>query len=137
MLWFDARTGIEMIERWDCLQLLAGETIGRLAIIEGGHPLVLPVNYVLHGEEVVFATNEGSKLAASRGGHACFEIDGFDRDRRTGWSVIVRGRLERLSAIERTVLEAADSSPDPWTGHRTDLVHLVPEEMSGRRVRPR
>lgn len=133
---FDSRTGVETIERQECLELLAADEIGRLAIIEGGQPLILPVNYAFDGEQVVFRTGEGSKLNASHGGQACFEIDGFDREQRCGWSVLVRGRLEEVTARDSEALERLRDLADPWLGDRPSLVRLVPWVMSGRRVRP-
>jgi Pyridoxamine 5'-phosphate oxidase len=58
----DARTGIRWIEEPECLRLLAARQVGRLGFVLGGGPEVLPINYVLDGDAVVFATAEGSKL---------------------------------------------------------------------------
>jgi nitroimidazol reductase NimA-like FMN-containing flavoprotein (pyridoxamine 5'-phosphate oxidase superfamily) len=133
----DARTGVEVIDRAECLDLLRQEVIGRIAIVEGTGPLVLPVNYAMHGDRVVFRTGPGSKLAASRGGAACFEIDGFDRATRSGWSVVVRGRLEEVTVLDRQHDEVADLA-DPWLGPdgRPNVLRLVPAVISGRRARP-
>ncbi len=38
------RNGLEVLEREECLRLLAGATIGRLGITIGTLPVVLPVN---------------------------------------------------------------------------------------------
>lgn len=93
------RTGIEIIGRDECLELLSADQIGRLAVLEGGQPLILPINYGLDDESVVFLTSTGAKLDAARRAPACFEIDGFDRATRSGWSVVVRGRLEEVTSV--------------------------------------
>jgi uncharacterized protein len=63
----DARTGLEVIDPDECRRLLAGDEIGRLAVADGGAPTVVPVNYVVDGDAVVFRTAPGTKLAKARG----------------------------------------------------------------------
>jgi nitroimidazol reductase NimA-like FMN-containing flavoprotein (pyridoxamine 5'-phosphate oxidase superfamily) len=133
---FDPRTGVEVIDRRECLELLATDVVGRVAIVEGTGPLVLPVNYALHGADVIFRTGPGSKLAASRGRQACFEIDAFDRSTRTGWSVVVRGRLEEVTSYDRDLPDVADLA-EPWLGvSRPHVIRLASTIISGRRLRP-
>ena len=133
----DGRTGVEVIDRAECLELLREEVVGRISVVEGTGPLVLPVNYAMHGDQVVFRTGPGSKLAASRGGAACFEIDAFDRASRAGWSVVVRGRLEEVTTLDRQH-DAVIDLAEPWLGTdgRPHVLRLVPAVISGRRVRP-
>lgn len=80
----DARTGIERLDREECLALLAGEVVGRLAVVAGGGAEIFPVNYVLDGDTVVFRTDSGTKLHAAGRAQASFEIDRIDREHRTG-----------------------------------------------------
>jgi nitroimidazol reductase NimA-like FMN-containing flavoprotein (pyridoxamine 5'-phosphate oxidase superfamily) len=61
-------------------------------------PVIIPVNYLLDEDTVVFRTDAGSKLhAAIRGAPVAFEVDGVDQDRQVGWSVVVRGRAEEVT----------------------------------------
>lgn len=133
MPWFDRRSGTEVIEHRACLELLAGDNVGRLAIVEAGHPLILPVNYIVDGESILVRTGEGSKLNAAHGGPACFEIDHFDRSKRTGWSVVVRGRLREVGEFDPLPAEL----PDPWIPERQHLLRLDADSITGRRVEPR
>lgn len=134
MALYDSRTGVEVIERRDCLSLLASEQLGRLAILDGGDPLILPVNYAFIEESVVFRTGDGSKLDASRGGSACFEIDGVDADTRSGWSVVVRGHLHEIDAHDQPHLDRYSGQVDPWISEPGHLVELQPWSITGRRV---
>ena len=131
----DARTGIEMMDRDHCLRLLATDEVGRLAVVSGGAPVILPVNYAMDGEAVVLRTAAGTKLDAA-GTPACFEIDAFDRSTRHGWSVVVSGRLEEVDAYaarDLARLQALDVSP--WArGARDHVLRLVPSRITGRRV---
>lgn len=134
MVLYDSRTGVEVIERRECLTLLAEGQLGRLAVLDGGDPLILPVNYALIDESVVFRTGEGTKLAASRGGSACFEIDGSDAESRRGWSVVVRGHLHEIDAHDQPALDLFSGQVDPWIGERSHLVELRSWSITGRRV---
>jgi nitroimidazol reductase NimA-like FMN-containing flavoprotein (pyridoxamine 5'-phosphate oxidase superfamily) len=98
---------------------------------------VLPVNYTMDGEHVVFRTAPGSKLSAVGRAPVCFEIDAFDRGAHTGWSVVVHGRLEEVTdhhPAELGRLRATGLSPWLPVG-RDHWLRIVPERISGRRIR--
>src|SRR6478736_4121550 len=79
---------LKEIDRPACLELLASGQIGRVVYTEAAMPAAHPVNYLLDGEEVVFRTGEGAKLAAaSRGFVVGFQADEIDVEQRSGWSV--------------------------------------------------
>jgi len=131
----DARTGIEMLDRDHCLRLLANDEVGRLAVISGGAPVILPVNYAMDGEAVVVRTAAGTKLDAVAT-PACFEIDAFDRSTRHGWSVVVSGRLEEVDGYaSRDLARLRSLGVSPWAeGERDHFLRLVPSRITGRRV---
>jgi nitroimidazol reductase NimA-like FMN-containing flavoprotein (pyridoxamine 5'-phosphate oxidase superfamily) len=72
----------------ECVDLLAQHSLGRLAFVGkvGVMPLIIPVNYMVDGETLVFRTDPGSKLtAAILGAPVAFEVDGgFDERDHTG-----------------------------------------------------
>jgi len=136
MKYADARTGIEVITRDECYALLREEPIGRLAIVHGGAPHVFPVNYAIDGDDVVFRTDRGSKLDVGPHAPACFEIDRFDSATRSGWDVVVSGRLEEITRFDGERLRRVAALPiDPWAdGERAHWMRLVPRDVTGRRV---
>ena len=76
----------------ECLDRLAAARVGRVAFVSQGDPVILPVNHGMDGENIIFRTATGTKLlAADTEQVVAFEVDGYDADRRTGWSVLVRG----------------------------------------------
>jgi nitroimidazol reductase NimA-like FMN-containing flavoprotein (pyridoxamine 5'-phosphate oxidase superfamily) len=134
MALIDARTGIEVITEDECLRLLSEDEIGRLAVVHGGSPVVFPVNYQLDGRAIVFRTAPGTKLDAGPRSPACFEIDSFDRATKSGWSVVVAGRLEEVSAYD--VKGETQLKVHPWAkGAREHWMRLVPKRITGRFVR--
>ena len=120
----------------ECEQLLADRSIGRIALMAAGEPLILPVLFqYVHGT-IVFRTAPGEKLdAAWQNAAAAFEIDDWDVSNRTGWSVLVRGQTEtvnddaQIAELESLGLEewVPDSQPSTW-------VRIRPVEITGRRI---
>lgn len=128
---------VEELPESTCLQLLASGGVGRIAINADPSPLVVPVNYAARERTVVFTTVEGSKWQAAQAGDAAsFEVDGVDPDRRSGWSVLVRGRLEVVDEHDEddeiaALLQEVDTLP---RGERPHVVRLTAEHVSGRRI---
>ncbi|MET0902582.1 MAG: pyridoxamine 5'-phosphate oxidase family protein [Acidimicrobiales bacterium] len=131
-------THIEMLDRARCLELLRADEIGRLAVVADGGPLILPVNYRVDGESIVFRTDPGLKLDQGLRSHACFEIDCFDRANRSGWSVVVVGRLEEVTHYESKTWGRIHELPvDPWAGGvKEHWIRLIPSRITGRLVPP-
>ena len=122
----------------ECHALLSGHHLGRLAFhdVVGVMPMIIPVNYLLHDERVVFRTDAGSKLlAAVHGAPVAFEVDGADEQQQLGWSVVVRGFLEEVTdPDERDRLSATPLVA--WApGAKAHYVRIVPRLVSGRRIR--
>ena len=116
----------------DCLTLLESTDFGRLCVMQEGYPMAFPVNFRLveFGGEAVLAirTRPGSSLDHI-GEHVSFEIDGVGPGRDSGWSVIVRGRLEPISP-------GADVDSYPMiTSQRDAWRVIVPAKITGRGVR--
>lgn len=135
MPYVDRRSGLEVLERRECLELLASHPVGRVAVVLGSSPLIFPVNYALDGDSIVFRSDEGSKLAGARNGfHMSFEIDGIDDDERRGWSVVVNGvGREVVDATELARMKTLDLHP--WSpGAKGHWIRIRPETMTGRRL---
>jgi nitroimidazol reductase NimA-like FMN-containing flavoprotein (pyridoxamine 5'-phosphate oxidase superfamily) len=133
----DARSSTEIIARDECLDLLRGEVVGRIAVLDHQSPRIFPVNYVLDGDAIVFRSAPGTKVDDGPRGDACFEIDGFDREARTGWSVLVVGLLEEVTKYQSSMWARVQELPiDPWaSGDKPHFLRLRPLHISGRRVR--
>lgn len=131
---FDS-AGLERLSRDECYRLLPTVPIGRIVFTEGALPAIQPVNFVLDGDDVVIRTRIGSKLAAAaRSAVVAFEVDDYDADGMTGWSVVLVGRadpvsdegeLERMRSLRLT----------PWAlGDRPAFIKITPEIVRGRRI---
>ncbi|MCX7619616.1 MAG: pyridoxamine 5'-phosphate oxidase family protein [Acidimicrobiales bacterium] len=132
---FDAN-GLEIIDRSECLRLLATVPIGRIGLSVNALPVVLPVNFVLRDEEIIIRTAPGTKLSAALAkAVVAFEADHFDAMSHTGWSVLVQGTSRVLR--DQAEIEAARRLPlRPWANEATDWFIAVSTELvNGRRVR--
>ena len=133
---WNAHSGLEIIPRPDCLRLLASRAVGRLAFMVGDQPLVLPVNYALQGDVVVFRTGEGTKLDQALRAKVAFEVDDLDEPTRSGWSVVVQGVAHEITdddAWHLTSMRTPDIST--WIPAPTEhWVRIEPTLISGRRL---
>jgi len=119
----------------DCFELLAGQDLGRVAVVDGRGPVVLPVNFVVDRHTVVFRTGEGTKLdAASERMPVAFEVDGTDAATRTGWSVVVRGEAAEITdPAELACLRNLPLRPWPPAA-KSRYVRILPAMVTGRRI---
>lgn len=113
----------------ECRQLLRGHALGRVSWATDDTVQVLPVSYVVAGEQIVFRTASGSLLADLEQPHQVgFEIDDLDPTTLTGWSVLVHGK-SGAGEISDGELAA------PWApGERTVVVAITPSAYSGRAI---
>ena len=126
--------GLEVLPIEECWARIAGEVVGRLAFVQAGEPVVLPVNHAVRGHRIVLRTAHGSILDEALDERpVAFEVDGFDIGAREGWSVLVRGVAHVLDD------DAVDPSLDAWadTIERDVWVEILAEEVTGRRITPR
>ena len=118
------------LDRAECLELAARHKIGRLAVVmRAGSPLVVPVNYVLDGDVVVFRTAPGSKLTALGERPVSLQVDEVDEAHDAGWSVLIQG-----VAVEMT-LPPVGIEIDSWApGDKDHWVRIIPASITGRRI---
>jgi uncharacterized protein len=118
-----------------CMALLEANHFGRVAVVDDRGPVILPVNYLLVDGDVIFRSDEGTKLdAAVDAAPATFEIDGADERTRTGWSVVVRGRLEEVTDPGE-VDRLARLPLQPFAGgNRERFLRVVAAQVSGLRI---
>ena len=129
------RNGLEILDRAECLRLLGGEALGRIAVSIGALPVILPVNFLLDGERILIRTGDGTKLdAATRDAVVAFEVDQVDPFSHSGWSVCVTGRSSELRE-ERDLVRARQLPLPHWASN--DVGHFVAVSLdlvSGRRL---
>ena len=123
------------LTREEAISLLATASVGRVGITVGALPAILPVNFAVVDNAIVFRSAPGAKVAAAlEEAVVAFETDESDARSSTGWSVLVVGyarqitdeaRLERVRAL----------APRPWTpGTGDHFIEIPLDIVSGRRI---
>jgi uncharacterized protein len=113
--------------------LLRRAVVGRLAVIVDERPDIFPVNHKVDHGTVLFHTAEGSKLTAAVGREVAFEVDGYDDDASTAWSVVVKGTAQEIVRLY-DVLDVFELPLFPW--HQSSKPHFIriePDSITGRR----
>lgn len=126
-----------VLERRTCFNLLAGRDIGRVAFtIEGdGAPTVLPVNYALLHDTIVFRSTLAGTIMRHARGYASFQVDQFDEERREGWSVLVSGLCRWIHEKEELARVPQGRLPRPWAeGDRDQVLKILPSRVTGRQI---
>jgi nitroimidazol reductase NimA-like FMN-containing flavoprotein (pyridoxamine 5'-phosphate oxidase superfamily) len=126
----------------ECLRLISAGGVGRIGYTGRFGPTVVPVNYALHEETIVFRTGQHSPMREDlRTGieHAeskvAFEIDEISPAAREGWSILVQGGAHPVdSETERA--SVTQSGVEPWAGGEKELfIRVIPTRITGRRIR--
>ncbi len=130
---------IEELSRTECVELLRAKAVGRVGFVGPDGPLVLPVNYVVDGETVLFRTSPYNVMGAwLRQAPAAFEVDDLDDYLQSGWSVLLQGAAGFV--VDDEELEMSHerlTRPEPWAaGSRPLYIRITPHTISGRRLHP-
>lgn len=128
------QSGGEPLSRAQCLRLLGTAKVGRLGLTVGALPVVVPVDYRLWRDRVVFRTAEGSRLhTATTDAVVAFEVDALGTGEPWGWSVVVTGVARDVSGL----VDAADAARAElgfrpggwWTNSTRDRFLTVPTDV--------
>jgi nitroimidazol reductase NimA-like FMN-containing flavoprotein (pyridoxamine 5'-phosphate oxidase superfamily) len=125
-----------------CVELLRNQSVGRIAVMYEGYPVVFPVNYrVVMGVDggdqerlvwVALRTHPGNIIDRALR-FVSFEIDHIDPVHHLGWSVLVTGTLHHVD--EKAAEFAARFDPQPWlTDGRDQWLVVEPTRVTGRQI---
>jgi nitroimidazol reductase NimA-like FMN-containing flavoprotein (pyridoxamine 5'-phosphate oxidase superfamily) len=131
------RDGLEVLDRAECLRLLDGRRVGRIAGTFGALPVVLPVEYAMDGESIVLETGRSTTLGfATAGAVVAFEVDNLHEHGHSGWTVMVTGVAEEVpDGPERERLRTLLPGERDERDERDErLVRISSEIVSGRRT---
>jgi hypothetical protein len=128
--------GLEILHLGDCFLLLKSVPVGRIGFVANGAVAILPVKFLVDGQDVVFRTGAGSKLSDIEVGHyVAFEADAYDAVTETGWSVVANGLAEMVGSEEEAARLDTLGLPS-WGGDVSGRVwvRVRPTSITGRRI---
>ena len=133
-----SQRSLASLSRDECLKLLRQGSVGRLAVVIGGQPHILPLNYAASEDGViVFRTADLTAATDTALANVAFEVDEIDLARRQGWSVAVHGfGREITDAIDDDSKRLLRMPVHSWApGQRDRWFKITPKEITGRRLR--
>jgi nitroimidazol reductase NimA-like FMN-containing flavoprotein (pyridoxamine 5'-phosphate oxidase superfamily) len=124
------------LDHQTCLDLLASGVVGRVAMCTPDGPHIVPVNFALHGDSVVFRTAAYSALGTlGWKQRLALEIDHVDYERREGWSVVATGMGEMVEDADELAAIQSLWDPRPWAGGARQLyIRLRWNSLTGRKI---
>lgn len=128
------RLGLGVLDPETCWELMGRAAVGRVAFMDEGGPMVLPVIHAVIGRRIVFRSQPGGKLDTARmARQVAVEVDGWDIAVRTGWSVVARGTA-RSAPEDAAELDALHL--DTWLepAGRGTWIEVLVEEITGRHL---
>ncbi|MEU3024589.1 pyridoxamine 5'-phosphate oxidase family protein [Nocardiopsis alba] len=131
------QSGFTVLARQTCFNLLAERDIGRVAFTIDGDaaPTVLPVNYALIDDTIVFRSTLAGTIMRYARGYAAFQVDRLDEERHEGWSVLCSGRCRWVRDEAELDRIPTDRISRPWAeGPRDQILKIVPGRVSGRKI---
>lgn len=133
-MWMDAKGSI-VLPIPECRRLLALAAkegrVGRLGVATDRAPVVVPVNFTLHGGLVLARVGTGYLSRAAAGQLVAFEVDEVDEDTASAWSVLVRGLATLIESPTVAEFEAAGEPLVPEPGD--NVLTIRPDTLTGRR----
>lgn len=120
----------------ECLRLLNQHDVGRVAVCAPDGPQIVPVNYVVDAESIVFRTAPYSVLGShADGARLAFEVDSLQEADQTAWSVVALGTGHLIEDPFELARLREHGGPQPWAGGARPMhVRLTWHHLSGRRV---
>ncbi len=129
------RPMLQALTAAECYDLLSPGGVGRVAFTTTDGPIVLPVNYAMAGQTVIFRTAPDTLLAGYLNGPAGFEVDRLDEALSQGWSVLMTGRAVRVTSEAEVRQLEQHTDIRPWAGGARDVyVRIIPRKITGRRI---
>lgn len=123
-----------------CKRLVRTGVVGRVALCAADGPHIVPLNYSVVDDCVVFGTSPYSVLGTfGRNSLLAFEVDHIDEERRHAWSVVVRGRCQWIDDADTIarVAQIQAMGSRPWAaGSRHLYLRLPLTDITGRRLGP-
>ncbi len=123
----------EVLGETECWQLLAGESLGRLAVCTATGADIFVVNYLVTERAVFFRSAPGTKLALlAASPRVAFEADG--KHHLHHWSVVVKGVAHRIDSDDSIEESGVLGLETATAGDQWNYVRIEPGSITGRRV---
>lgn len=121
----------------ECRRLLTAASVGRLGFTRSGQVEIIPVNYVLDGDDLIIRTLPDGLVssATASGERIAFEVDHLEDLAGEAWSILMHGQLHAITDADEVAALETDRVT-PWAGGDRSLhLRFVVQDLTGRWVR--
>ncbi len=126
------RSGLQVLGRTDCLELLGTTHLGRVGVSWRALPMILPVHFTMDADRIIVATWDGSILSkTTRGTVVAFEAEGPNGCAEPVWSVLVNGIADHCAMHHPGVPSPRWAVVEPCR-----LVSITVDHVTSRREAP-
>ncbi|MFE2064364.1 pyridoxamine 5'-phosphate oxidase family protein [Streptomyces sp. NPDC059467] len=127
---------LQDLDAEECRALLSTHGVGRIAVSPAdGRPAIVPVNYEVVDDAIVFRTAPDSVAASAAETEVAFEVDHVDEALSQGWSVLAVGPASIVTEPEAVRGLARRAHTTPWAGGVREMwVSIRPTSLTGRRI---
>jgi hypothetical protein len=118
------------LTRGESLRLVGTVPFGRVVFTVRALPAVEPVAHLLAGGQIIIRARLGAAFSSAVPGSGtivAYQADLIDPARRTGWSVVVVGRAQRVTSAARAAQYRAELPP--WLDDEMDDVIAIDADL--------
>jgi nitroimidazol reductase NimA-like FMN-containing flavoprotein (pyridoxamine 5'-phosphate oxidase superfamily) len=128
---------LEHLSPEQCEMHLRSGGIGRVVFVAERGPSAFPVNFEFVNGVVFFRTEARNASQIASGGLVGFEVDRIDDAMSEGWSVLVTGSAQVVTALT-AIKQLQTLDIEPWAGgERPTFFRIEPNQISGRAIHQR
>ncbi len=130
---------IQELSTEECYQKLASHSVGRIGVMADMYPAIIPVNYTFDRDDVVIRTAPDTVLANADNAKVTLQVDEFDTQEQSGWSVLLKGhgRVVHFDDIDELYARTTATGLRSWApGWRHLWIRITSDSISGRRIVP-
>ena len=128
----NSKTGTGELSVSQAWALVRSVPVGRLAVVVDGEPDIFPLNHLVDHGTVVMRTAPGTKLTAALGHRVAFEVDGYDSEAGSAWSVVIKGIATSVTQLH-DVVHDVQLPLFPWqAGAKPNVIRIEPTSVTGR-----
>jgi hypothetical protein len=124
----------QMLSHAEAMRLLASVEYGRVVFTQKALPAVRPVNHLVDEGRIIIRTRLSTAMStvvasADSGVVVAYEVDDFDSQSQSGWSVVATGWAHRVN--DPGQVSRYERLLHPWVNHADTVLAIEPHIVTG------
>ena len=126
----------QKLDQVEAMRLLSSVDYGRVVFSVSALPAIRPVNHLVNDGRIIIRTRLTTALSAAvrsaRELIVAYEADSLDKASRTGWSVVVTGRVHPVTDADQ--ISRYEEMLHPWVNQADNVLAIEPDFVTGFRI---